>query len=200
MTITTSGRHLVTANIAGYINVYNLKEYKFLYSLPHYVCPPTALGVNSLMKNIVVIYSDQRLVEYSLEKQEYTAWMRQLQKDRVSLRLSRYSPITEVSFDPNNKSLIILHDDSSVFLLDKSCMLVEKHTKQTCSVHEKDINHQISPEVKGRVNKLVRKCTKFKHLLSFNNLENDEFVAVEITPSQILDKLPPLLKQKKFGT
>ncbi|XP_076322453.1 U3 small nucleolar RNA-associated protein 4 homolog isoform X2 [Tachypleus tridentatus] len=200
MTITTSGRHLVTANIAGYINVYNLKEYKFLYSLPHYVCPPTALGVNSLMKNIVVIYSDQRLVEYSLEKQEYTAWMRQMQKDRVSLGLSRYSPITEVSFDPNNKSLIILHDDSSVFLLDKSCMLVEKHTKQTRSVHEKDINHQISPEVKGRVNKLVRKCTKFKHLLSFNNLENDEFVAVEITPSQILDKLPPLLKQKKFGT
>ncbi|XP_022256210.1 U3 small nucleolar RNA-associated protein 4 homolog [Limulus polyphemus] len=200
MTITTSGRHLVTANIAGYINVYDLKEYEFLYSLPHYVCPPTALGVNSLTKSVVALYSDQRLVEYSLEKQEYTAWTRQIQKGRVSLGLPRYSPIREVSFDPNDKNLIILHDDSSIFVLDKLYMPVERHTKQSRSVQEKNVNHQVSPEVKGNVHKFVRKCTKYKHLLSFTNLENDEFVAVEITPSQILDKLPPLLKQKKFGT
>jgi hypothetical protein len=41
---------------------------------------------------------------------------------------------------------------------------------------------------------------KLKYIIHANQLVNNQILIVELTPLSVIERLPPSLKQKKFGT
>lgn len=46
----------------------------------------------------------------------------------------------------------------------------------------------------------ITKCSKYHHTVFMKNIDEQSLVIVEITPSMIMENLPPMLYTKKFGT
>lgn len=62
-------------------------------------------------------------------KRQYTEFSNQLQHRIPTQWLSRPFPITNVTFDPNNDNIIIVHDDTTVYVINKNNDFSERLTK-----------------------------------------------------------------------
>lgn len=58
-------------------------------------------------------------MEYSLERKKFTKFSRHLIKKNVSLWVNRNFPVRNIVFDPQSPHVSILHDDSSIVVMDK---------------------------------------------------------------------------------
>lgn len=60
-----------------------------------------------------------QVVEYALDKRKYTKFSRNLSENHPKQWLSRGFPVINVTFDPLNSNVIIMHDDSTICVIDK---------------------------------------------------------------------------------
>ncbi|EZA58210.1 U3 small nucleolar RNA-associated protein 4 homolog isoform X1 [Ooceraea biroi] len=168
------------------------------WQLPKYSCPPTAMAVQKGTLNLVVVYSDHKIVEYNLPRRQYTEFSNTLQSRIPKQWLARPFPITNVIFDPGNENIIIMQDDSSVYVINKVGELSERAAK--LSRRENGESAEDSNSVSSsQYQHAFQVAKKYKHLVYLNWLNDEELVAVEVNPTSLSEKLPPTLKQKFFG-
>lgn len=197
------GKYLVCADYLSNIAIYPIgkdlaSEKPQTWWLPRYKCPPTAMAVQKRTLNLVVVYSDHKIVEYNIAKKEYTRFSRNLEEQLPKQWLSRAIPVSHVTFDPRNENVIIMHDNVIICVLDKTKTLPNAETKipRLESGDSMDnSNHGAHTHPQGGFH-VVK---KYKNLVHLDWLVGDEMVAVELNPVTLTEKLPPSLKQKRFG-
>ncbi|XP_043591697.1 U3 small nucleolar RNA-associated protein 4 homolog [Bombus pyrosoma] len=194
-------KFFVCADRQGRIAVYNVSDTTnndepVAWLLPKYSCPPTAMAIQKGTLNLVIVYSDHKIIEYNILQRQYTKFSNNLQSRLPKQWLARPFPITNIIFDPRNENIIIMHDDSTVYVIDKLNEFSEKETKilkrengDTTEDNNSVINSQ----------QVFQVLKKYKHLVYLDWLTDEELVAVEVNPISLTEKLPPTLKQKWFG-
>lgn len=196
-------KYLVCADCQSTIAVYEINEALTTESpkvcvLPKYNCPPTAIGVQKDTLNLVVVYADHKIIEYNILQKQYTQFSNYLQSRHPKQWLARPFPITNIIFDPRNENIIIMHDDSTVYVINKKNELPEKEAKIPRRENG-DITEDSNSVLSSQSQHAFQVLKKYKHLVYFNWLNDDEMVAVEVNPASLTEKLPPTLKQKWFG-
>ncbi|XP_023224125.1 U3 small nucleolar RNA-associated protein 4 homolog isoform X1 [Centruroides sculpturatus] len=191
LSVSRDGSYIACADNGGNVIVYNFSTGKVgkieIHSvLPHHKCQATALSFHHHSNNLVVVYSDQKFIEYSLEAMEYTRLSKRYHLLEMQ-GVDSHSSITGVLFVPNNENLILLYDDSQIYVINKTESMKET-SKRHCN-KEKETKEASLTIIK-----------RHKHMLLLNSLIGEELVAVTITPLQIMNNLPPPLWQKKYGT
>ncbi|KAH0944496.1 hypothetical protein HN011_006026 [Eciton burchellii] len=167
------------------------------WKLPKYSCPPVAMTIQKVTLNLAIVYSDHKIIEYSIARKQYTEFSNNLQNQLPKYWLARPYPIMNILYDPCNENVIIMQDDSSIYIINKVGQLPEeklaKIAKRENGSSTEDSNSISNSQYTFKVVK------KYKHLTYLNWLNNKELVAVEVNPTFLLEKLPPTLKQKFFG-
>ncbi|KAK2586925.1 hypothetical protein KPH14_009855 [Odynerus spinipes] len=196
-------KYLICADRQGSIAVYKVdkdltRESLQPWQLPKYSCPPTAMAVQKDTLNLVIVYSDHKIVEYNIVRKQYTQFSNNLQSRLPKQWLARPFPITNITFDPHNENIIIMHDDSTVYVINKKNELPEKEAK--ISKRENgDTTEDSNSALSSQSQHAFKVAKKYKHLVYLNWLNDEEMVAVEVDPIALIEKLPPTLKQKWFG-
>ena len=196
-------KYIVCADRQGSIAVYNVSETvstdtPVAWLLPKYSYPPTAMAVQKDTLNLVVVYSDHKIVEYNILQRQYTKFSNNLQSRLPKQWLARSFPITNIIFDPRNDDIIIMHDDSTVYVINKSNELPEKEAKIPRRENG-DFTEDSNSVLSSQSQQAFQVLKKYKHLVYLDWLNDEEMVAVEVNPISLTEKLPPTLKQKWFG-
>lgn len=173
-------------------------------TLPSYSSPVTAVGVQPVTLDIVVVYSDMMIKEYSYTTQKYTTFCRESLSTPSSDLTKRNSVICNVSFDSRNPNLILLHDDSCIIVLDKGKEVTNEKLKKPAKIKrwepsENSNSSSCSNSVKVGATGVFSFVRRSNQIIHFSGLKNESVVSVELNPLQLLEKLPPTLKIKKFG-
>ncbi|XP_024085750.1 U3 small nucleolar RNA-associated protein 4 homolog isoform X2 [Cimex lectularius] len=197
------GDFLVAADLHSNILVW--KEGKVHAKLPRYACSITALAIQPETDLLVAVYADHKLVEYSLHKKKYTGFSRKLQDQHPKQWLSRNFPVHSIAFDPKNKDIIMLNDDSTILIINKQKEIPKTEAKiprlssggsdVSTDILENSNQHPLNNSPKQAFHVIK----KYKHLVFFGMLGEDEMIAVEISPVTLKEKLPTNFKQKRFG-
>ncbi|XP_066250232.1 U3 small nucleolar RNA-associated protein 4 homolog [Euwallacea similis] len=188
--LTTSGKHVVVADAKSNIATFRHTKdgYSFEGKLPRFEAGPTALAVNC--DNLVVAYADNKVFEYSLIDRRSTGLSSRLDDSWKS----RTHPIRSITFDAQNN--IFLHDDSSIFVINKSPDSSSSSPGKKIAKKAKEVSL-----TNGELEDLrISTIPKHKHLVHLAALSEGEFVAVEVNPLSLLEKLPPAFAQKTFGS
>lgn len=169
-----------------------------------------ALTMSPNCTSCVMVYSNQRVVEVDINSAKYTTFSSQLASRLPRAWLSRRTAVTEVTYMGDNTDLILLHDDSTLAVIDKEKDMPEPHAKlmytdprstpdstsETVSSYAGSLSPSSGKDVSTSG---LRMSRKYNHLVSFTHLSGDEVIAIEVKPNTIEEQLPPSLKQKKFG-
>ncbi|KAG8229180.1 hypothetical protein J437_LFUL001052, partial [Ladona fulva] len=80
------------------------------------------LAVSDISGNISIWNSDTwKIVEWSINSKKYSKFCRKLMQQGLPKKwVSRSFPVTGISFDMNKQDVLILHDDSTITIIDKS--------------------------------------------------------------------------------
>ncbi|XP_046433758.1 U3 small nucleolar RNA-associated protein 4 homolog [Neodiprion fabricii] len=197
------GVYLICADYQNNIAIYhvgkdlNIRAPK-LWLLPRYKCPPTAMAVQENTLNLVIVYSDHKIVEYSITEKRYTQFSTNLEEKLPKQWLSRAIPISHITFDPRNENLIIMHDNTMICVVDKAKNLPNSGAK-IFRLDNGDSMDNSNHETNSHSQGAFRIVKKYKNLVHLGWLVNDEMVAVELNPVKLTENLPPSLKQKRFG-
>ncbi|XP_070763784.1 U3 small nucleolar RNA-associated protein 4 homolog isoform X1 [Enoplosus armatus] len=191
------GKWLATANADREIHVYNLHKLKLHCRVPVYSSCPTAIAIHPATGNLVMVHADQQILEYSLAQKEYTEWSRKLQKQGLhTLWLERDTPVTHVTFNPENPAHILLHDAFMFCIIDQSLPLPEA---KTLFYNQMTLRSLPEPE-RIRHSHAFKMCKNFQHLMCMSLLEDHSLVVVERPLLDIMSQLPAPVRQKKFAT
>ncbi|XP_050429203.1 U3 small nucleolar RNA-associated protein 4 homolog [Adelges cooleyi] len=183
--VSKSNEYVVAADRQSNIIVYS--EGKYYCTLPKYHCAPTCMKIHPITKNLVIAYADRKVVEYNIDNKKYTSYSEQLLLNPPKDLSHRSFPITSIAFDPSKKDSIILSDDNTI------CVLT--HEEETSDKPEKKIKKVESKNKKY----FVKTIQNYEHLVFFDFLNNEELVAVEVSPCSFVEKLPSVYKKKIFG-
>ncbi|VEN50926.1 unnamed protein product [Callosobruchus maculatus] len=191
------GKYLLVGDSSSNIVIWTSKNKQWVpyCKLPKYRYPATAMSIHPKTLYLVVSYSDSKIVEYDVKKRQYTPFTEKLSKLDFK---SKFYPIKSITFDPRVNSIIIFHDDSSIYVINKEKAFVDKRKKAKITKDtspQKAVNGIDVPVTKVEVNTLK----KYKHLVHFEWLSKDEMVAVEVNPLALFEKLPPAFAQTTFG-
>lgn len=204
MSTNPDGSVLVVADNQHNITAFSLDQENSIM-LPSYNSPVTAIGVHPTTRDIVVVHADMTIKEYDLTKQKYTPFCRDFLSACCSDLSKRNSVIHNVSYDPLHAHLILLHDDSSIIVLDKQKLAakeklgkpgkVRRHEEKLNGGNCKSSNNVAKVGTTGAFS-FVQRSNQVVH---FTHTRKESLVSVELNPLQLFDKLPPALKVKKFG-
>uniref|UniRef100_A0A131Z3W4 U3 small nucleolar RNA-associated protein 4 n=1 Tax=Rhipicephalus appendiculatus TaxID=34631 RepID=A0A131Z3W4_RHIAP len=170
--VCVSLEHLAVADSEG-IHIYNLKTSEVLCNLPEAPCLPTAMRFNPKSGDLMVIYSNNQVIEYNVNSESSSHWC-QVAYQHGGLALETSKPLTGIAFDARNEDIFFAYSDEELFIVDKAKALK-----------------------KGFRSNAVRR-KKFQWLTLFDQVQ-DEMLVVEVSPEQ-LGGLPPPLWKKKYGT
>lgn len=85
--------------------------------------------INSITITYLIKITHFQIVEYNIPKRLYTNFSNSIRNCLPKQWLARPFPITNIIFDPQNKNIIIMQDDSGVYVIDKNSELPERETK-----------------------------------------------------------------------
>ena len=70
-----------------------------------------------------------QIIEYSIPRRKYIEFANNLRSQLPTQWLARPFPLTNIAIDHNNENIIILHDDTTVFKINKSNNISNPTTK-----------------------------------------------------------------------
>uniref|UniRef100_A0A4W5PQ16 UTP4 small subunit processome component n=1 Tax=Hucho hucho TaxID=62062 RepID=A0A4W5PQ16_9TELE len=197
MTNSVDGKWLATANSDCEIHVYNVQKLKLHCIVPVYGSCPSAIGIHPTTNNLINVHADQQIFEYSIVEKQYTDWSRKLQKQGLhNLWLDRDTPVTHVTFNPNNPEQILLHDMHMFCIIDQSLPLPDQKTQFYNQMTLRSLSGQERPSHLHA----FKICKTFQDLLSVSLLDDQSLVMVERPLLSITSQLPAPVRQKKFAT
>ncbi|KAK2193045.1 hypothetical protein NP493_18g10014 [Ridgeia piscesae] len=196
LAVNPSGKYIATGDHSNNVHIYSLKKLKHDCSLPQYAFQPTALAFHPSSPELVVAYSDRRIVEYNIARREYTPWSRQLASNPHPQWLRGHSRINQIMYHPRQPHQFFLRENTMFWIIDKTQPLPEPSQK----LYQQYRSKKNLYKKKSQTKHAFHTCTKYKFLLHLDILDEDFLLIVERPPLAILDNLPPVLIQKKFGT
>lgn len=193
----SDGSLLAVASSNSQVDIYDVKDQKYMCSVPQYNSPTTAISIHPSTNNLVIAYADQQVLEFSISQNKYTDWGRNvLQHGLHRDWLERDTPIMGIAFNPSRSKDILMHDNYMFCVIDKSLPLPDD---KTILVNQRTLK-QLSVNARMSHAHAFKITRKYQPLLFMDLLDNGELVLVERTLSDIQAQLPPPMKQKKFGT
>ncbi|XP_054718181.1 U3 small nucleolar RNA-associated protein 4 homolog [Uloborus diversus] len=183
MDLSGNNAYLACGSHNGKVVIFSLETNKVICRLPVYKHQPTALKFDSRSENLIVVYSDRKVIEYSIARNAYTSWCKQ--QMLVDFQSISLHPVTSIACCSDK---LILSDENSLYLFDKANQLqpLKKRLKKS-EVEEIGFNENT-----------FKKVTKYEHISCIHSYNND-VVLVQI-PTAILELLPPPIWKKKYGT
>lgn len=112
-------------------------------------------------------------------QKQYTKFSNNLQSRLPKQWLARPFPITNIIFDPRNENIIIMHDDSTVYIIDKLNEFSEKETK-ILKRENGDLNEDSNSFISWQSQQVFQVLKKYKVILiillcNFNLYRNDYY-------------------------
>ncbi|GIX81684.1 hypothetical protein CDAR_235501 [Caerostris darwini] len=184
MEISNNSDYLACGYKSGNVVILNLNTLKIHSKLPLYKCQATALKFDPSSENLIAVYSDRKIVEYSLKAEAYSDWSKQ----RMLLNFQTAAPhaITSVCFFPG---FLFLQDETNIYIFNRNEELPPGNKKKKVN----DGSSMVLCE-SGEF-----KTINYEHISSIHS-HLEELVVVQISSDRILDFLPPPVWKKKFGT
>ncbi|XP_067613802.1 U3 small nucleolar RNA-associated protein 4 homolog [Eurosta solidaginis] len=195
--VSECGTYIVAAGTDRTIAVWSIfkgKHFKHHLNMPRYTAITTALAIET--KNtprLVAAFSDGKIIEYDLEEMCFTCSEREYFVDNAETHC-----VTNILLDSRNSNNIILHNDAYLYVLEKvSVSKSENGEVVEANKAGKKLKHIVSD---SKVCGLRLKFKKsYEHLISLCWLSTDELVAVGVNPVTLIEQLPDVFKQKKYG-
>lgn len=113
---------MVCAGLCNNISVWNFVQkekavgsWKPFIKLPQYKVPPTCISIRPNSSKLVAIFPDRKVFEYDLDELRFT-----FLSVIKSPHLEQTQPINNITFDPRNDNILLLHNDTNVCVLTKS--------------------------------------------------------------------------------
>jgi len=185
--ISHDGNFAAVGNHEGEVVVYDINMYSTHCALPKHRFQPTALAFSPNEPQLIVAYQNQTIVGYDIHQQQYSTWTKNSGlRNAPTLKYSEFI-IRGITFNPVNKDFIIFHDYATINIINKK-ILGDRHLQD-----KPDKMKRLSSEI-------LKASSRYNNLLHFISGDKDFAVALEISPSAMMLKLPPQLKQKKYGT
>ncbi|GFT59620.1 u3 small nucleolar RNA-associated protein 4 [Nephila pilipes] len=190
MEISNDDVYLACSYNNGNITIYNLHTLKVFCKLPKYKCQATAIKFDPSVENLIVAYSDRKVIEYSLEKKAYSGWSKQHML--IAFRTVSFHPIISICFCYDK---LYLQDENSIYVFERSKEGELQPGKKKMKQSENSA-FTVTDDGDGT------NCTtisKYEHISSLHNFL-DDLVLIQIPSNHILHHLPPPVWQKKYGT
>lgn len=142
--ISPCGKYLVCAGLCNNILVwkFGIKEgksvatWQYYTKLPKYKIPPTSIAIRPNSSILAAVFPDQKIFEYDLEELQFTF---------TSVIKSYYfeptQPINNITFDPRNDNILLLHNDTNVCVLFKSDKLSNDKVQKMDGVGVSNVCH-----------------------------------------------------------
>ncbi|XP_069113108.1 U3 small nucleolar RNA-associated protein 4 homolog [Argopecten irradians] len=184
------------------VTIYDITKKQVVCRLPQYSCQVTAMAFTLCSKKMVAVYTDQMVYEFDIEEQEYSEWSKSNSTKFPSYWKRRHNKINHIFFHSQHPHKMFLHDEQTLYVLDKSKSFPTEEVKPS----KKGLGKQDGDKkVSGKQDEdsgthPLSICKKYKFILHMDSLRDDWLVTVERPPSAINDNLPSTLKTKKFGT
>lgn len=205
MCASPDGNTLVVVDNQNEVTAFNVESGDRL-QLPVYSSWVTAVGVDPTNQFVVVTYADMMMKEFSLSLQRFTDSFR----SSLTKSLAKCtSTIRHISFDSCCPERILLHTDDSFIILEKTKFEPGSEeqgnpAKIKRDLHSSDIsNNRLCNGINNtkQPHYMIKKdiIKRDNHVLHFSHIREDSLISVELNLLQALDKLPPVLKVKKFG-
>uniref|UniRef100_S4P043 Cirhin n=1 Tax=Pararge aegeria TaxID=116150 RepID=S4P043_9NEOP len=181
--------YVVVADTQGSIAVWikKTKKFEFHVALPKYRCVPSAITIDNKHENLIVVYVDQKIIEYQLVNKQVAKCSRAEHHPEWS---KRTSPVISLTTHPVRDALV-MQDDVSLWVLERDA---ENDDEEQQPAPKKKQNWSF----KSKKNKGLR-IIPLKYLSGFHWLGDDEAVALEILPENIVSQLPPVIATKKHA-
>lgn len=183
MELSSNGMYLACGSHNGSVIIYSLNTMKAMFRLPMYVHQPTAMRFDSSSKNLIIAYSDRKIVEYNLKKEAYSKWS----KKQILLQLQ------EASFHPFTS---IVCNPDKLYFQDENCIYIIK--LEESQPDRKRLKNAEDSSVSCGEDTYIS-VSKYEHISSIHDFQSD-LVVVEMSSSRIQDALPPPIWKKKYGT
>lgn len=97
-------------------------------------------------------------------QKQYTKFSNNLQSRLPKQWLARPFPITNIIFDPRNENIIIMHDDSTVYIIDKLNEFSERETK-ILKRENGDLNEDSNSFISWQSQQVFQVLKKYKVIL-----------------------------------
>lgn len=216
MDCSSDGRFAAVADHKSNVVVLDVQSFQMYVTLPRYQSHPTALAFNPSCDLMVVAYADHKIVEYDVPNRQYTSFSKKLSEHLPVQWLNRSCAVRHITFDVRHPDVIILHDDSVIYTIDKNKEFSEPDAKITKfdtgtedSLDAPPVpfkapsaaqQQKMSTAGGGSSSSCFGMSKKYKHLAYFGALDvGGELVAVEVSPLALEKHLPPALYKKRFG-
>ncbi|XP_033755544.1 U3 small nucleolar RNA-associated protein 4 homolog [Pecten maximus] len=184
------------------VTIYDISKQQVVCQLPQYSCQVTAMAFTLSGETLVAVYTDQMVYEFDIAEQEYTGWSKKNSAKFPSHWKRRHSKINHVFFLSQHPDKIFLHDEQTLYVLDKSKSFPTEEIRQLKkgSWRQDGDRKSLGNQNGNGSSQPLSICKKYKYILHIDALGDDWLVTVERPPAAINDNLPSTLKTKKFGT
>lgn len=116
----SNGHYAAVADHKSTVVVLDLQSLKVHSTLPRYQSHPTALAFHPTSALLLVAYADHKIVEYDVCSRQYTTFSKKLSEHLPTQWLNRSCAVRHITFDQRHPDVIMLHDDSVIYTIDKN--------------------------------------------------------------------------------
>jgi len=200
LAVSGCGQYLAVASLNKTINIYHLTLLQHVVALPVRSHQPTAMSFSSTSPSdlLVIAYSDNKIVEYSVSCKEYTAWSRKHTDYRHAQWSTRINKIRRITYHPLSANQIIAHDDEMFCIINKTQAMPDSTVRLfPCTSTQGSVAKK--RDSSGQAPHALHICDRFKYLLHMDVMPDGLLVVVERPQLSLVESLPAPFRQHKFG-
>jgi U3 small nucleolar RNA-associated protein 4 len=202
--------YVATIDTDQNLNIWCLKTQQNLCALPHYERLTACMCFHPEKNYLLVCYANRKIIEYDFIENEFTDWSRET-SDKFPKQWSKlHTKLLSCFYDTSDMEKIVCYDEQYLVVINKrEKMPLDQNAKifqQQMALQSGRIKSLISgqenseemEELKNS-NCALHISNKYRYIVHINEPIKGHLLIVEVTPLTISEKLPPSLKQKKFG-
>jgi len=196
---------LACSDFAKTVNIFSLRKMKLKSTLPQLESRITAMAFQPKTNKLAVICCNHQIFLFKPSSGKLTDWSKQaLEHGLPKQWIGHHYKVINVQFDPSNHGLMLLQDDQMFTLLDLTEPLpdVDVVLYESKLVQERKRKNPscVDGAQTDRQQKAFKVCRKYYPLLYAGYTKDGSLVVVERPWKSIVEKLPPPLYRKKYGT
>ncbi|CAF1082223.1 unnamed protein product [Brachionus calyciflorus] len=188
--------YVATCDTDMNVIVWSLKTQTQICTLPRYEKLATCVKFHPSKNCLLVCYTNRKIVEYDYELNEYTDWSRIVSENWPKQWLKSNNKIMNCFYDSRDQDKIILHDEQYLTVLNKSEKMPEFNEK----IFQPKYAIKSTIENGHSKKNAIHVSDKYRYIVHASEPMKGQLLIVEVTPLSVSERLPPSLKQKKFGT
>lgn len=150
------------------------------------------VGCTFYLELRVVTFRLIQIFEYHLEEMRFTC-----SSNKKHVANTTTHAVNNVVLDPNNEDIILLHNDTYLYVLEKT------HPTNGAKVSRFNQNFDDDDGTgDAEVAELKLRFQKhYEHFVHLSRLSatGSEMVAVGVNPVTLIEQLPPTMRQKRYG-